>query len=95
MEQITTVGIDLAKWASPDIPDTFDRWDDDIGGVQWNPQAIDALSSCDVVFGCTDDQIGREVLNTAVYVYAQPYIDVGLGGLVSNDAQGTSIRPSL
>jgi hypothetical protein len=23
-------------WASPDIPDTFDRCEDAIGGVQWN-----------------------------------------------------------
>ena len=22
-------------WPSHDIPDTFDRWDDDIGGIQW------------------------------------------------------------
>ena len=24
----------MVVWASPDIPDTFDRWDDDIGGAQ-------------------------------------------------------------
>jgi hypothetical protein len=56
--------------------------------VDEDPMAIDALSSCDVVFGCTDDQIGREVLNTALYVYAQPYIDVGLGGQISGDKEG-------
>jgi molybdopterin-synthase adenylyltransferase len=56
--------------------------------VDEDPIAIDALSSCDVIFGCTDDQIGREVLNTALYVYAQPYIDVGLGGQISEDKEG-------
>jgi hypothetical protein len=56
--------------------------------VDIDPIAIDALASCDVVFGCTDDQIGREVLNSALYVYAQAYIDLGLGGQVSEDASG-------
>jgi molybdopterin-synthase adenylyltransferase len=60
--------------------------------VDQDPSAIDALSSCDVIFGCTDDQIGREVLNTASYVYAQPYIDLGLGGRVDEDREG---RPYL
>jgi len=50
-----------------------------------DPHALDALASCDVIFGCTDDQIGREVLNASLYVYAQAYIDVGLGGRISND----------
>lgn len=56
--------------------------------IDQDPAALDALSSCDVIFGCTDDQIGREVLNTALYVYAQPYIDVGLGGQIAEDAEG-------
>jgi molybdopterin-synthase adenylyltransferase len=56
--------------------------------IDEDPIAIDALSSCDVVFGCTDDQIGREVLNAALYVYAQPYIDVGLGGQIGEDKEG-------
>lgn len=56
--------------------------------IDQSPIAIDALSTCDVVFGCTDDQIGREVLNTAVYVYLLPLIDVGLGGQVVDDDNG-------
>lgn len=56
--------------------------------VDQDPAAVDALSSCDVIFGCTDDQIGREVLNTALYVYAQPYIDIGLGGQIAEDSHG-------
>lgn len=51
-------------------------------------QGVDAIASCDAIFGCTDDQIGRELLNTAVYAYALPYIDVGLGGQVATDASG-------
>jgi len=56
--------------------------------VDNNPVAIDALASCDVVFGCTDDQIGREVLSAALYIYAQAYIDLGLGGQVNQDSKG-------
>ncbi len=57
-----------------------------------SPEGVDAVASSDIIFGCTDDQIGREVLNTTAYVYAQPYIDVGLGGQVAQDANG---RPYL
>lgn len=57
-----------------------------------SPEGVDALASSDFIFGCTDDQIGREVLNTAAYAYAQPYIDVGLGGQVGRDAND---RPYL
>lgn len=53
-----------------------------------SPQGVDALASCDVIFGCTDDQIGREVLNTAAYFYSQPYIDVGLGGQIAENRTG-------
>jgi len=56
--------------------------------VDNDPVAVDALASCDIVFGCTDDQIGREVLNTALYIYAQAFIDVGLGGKVVEDDMG-------
>jgi hypothetical protein len=51
-------------------------------------QGVDAIASCDAIFGCTDDQIGRELLNVAAYAYALPYIDVGLGGQVGKDASG-------
>jgi hypothetical protein len=56
------------------------------------PEGVDALASSDIIFGCTDDQIGREILNTTSYAYAQPFIDVGLGGQVVQDANG---RPYL
>lgn len=53
-----------------------------------DPPTIDALSTCDVVFGCTDDEPGREALNVACYFYGQAYIDMGLGGLVAADSAG-------
>jgi molybdopterin-synthase adenylyltransferase len=51
-------------------------------------EAIDALSSADIVFGCTDDQAGRDLMNQAMYYYAQAYIDVGLTGFVDVDIEG-------
>lgn len=51
-------------------------------------KAVEALGSADVIFGCTDDFIGRELLNSALYFYLQPLIDMGLGGRVGEDKQG-------
>ncbi|VAW75797.1 Sulfur carrier protein adenylyltransferase ThiF [hydrothermal vent metagenome] len=56
--------------------------------IDKSPEAVDALASADIVFGCTDDQIGRELLLNAVYYYAQPLIDVGLGGDLDEDKDG-------
>ena len=33
------------NWASPDIPDTFDRCEDAIGGVRWNARNMQRSSS--------------------------------------------------
>lgn len=60
--------------------------------VDEDPKALDALASCDVIIGCTDDFIGREVMNTALYVYAQLLIDIGLGGKVCDGLDG---QPTL
>lgn len=38
----------------------------------------DALKSCDIVFGCTDDNEGRLFLNRLAYYYLIPVIDMGL-----------------
>jgi molybdopterin/thiamine biosynthesis adenylyltransferase len=43
-----------------------------------DPQCRDALRSCDVIFGCTDDHEGRLFLNRFAYYYATPVIDIGL-----------------
>jgi molybdopterin/thiamine biosynthesis adenylyltransferase len=51
-------------------------------------EAVDALSSADVVFGCTDDTAGRDLMNQAMYYYSQAFIDVGLTGFVDVDKDG-------
>lgn len=53
--------------------------------------AVDALASCDIAIGCTDDFIGREILNIGVYAYALMLIDVGLGGRIGNGPDGMPI----
>jgi hypothetical protein len=42
------------------------------------PHIRDALKSCDVIFGCTDDHAGRLYLNRLAHFYLIPVIDVGL-----------------
>jgi molybdopterin-synthase adenylyltransferase len=56
--------------------------------VDIDPAALDALASCDVVIGSTDDFAGRAAMNTALYVYVQLLIDVGLGGRVLEGSDG-------
>lgn len=41
-------------------------------------EARDALLSCDLVFGCTDDHAGRLFINRYAYFYLRPVIDLGL-----------------
>ena len=43
-----------------------------------DPMNRDALRSCDVIFGCTDDHDGRLFLNRFAYFYLTPVIDMGL-----------------
>lgn len=57
-------------------------------------EAIDALSSADVIFGCTDDIAGRDLMNQALYYYGQVYVDLGLSGNVENDEDGVPILRS-
>jgi hypothetical protein len=52
------------------------------------PDAIDALSSADVVVGCTDSESSRDVMNLGVHYYGQLYIDTGLGGSIALDERG-------
>ncbi len=47
-------------------------------------QCRDALKSCDVIFGCTDDHSGRLLLNRFAYFYLVPVIDMGLAIDVSD-----------
>ena len=45
------------------------------------------LRSCDYVFGCTDDHLGRLVLNRFAYFYYVPVIDTGLSVIPRKDGQ--------
>lgn len=55
--------------------------------VNESAEALDALSSADIIFGCTDDQAGRDILNQALYYHAQVLIDLGLTGFIQNDEE--------
>lgn len=64
------------------------------------PEALEALRACDLVFGCTDDHLGREVLNRLAHFYFIPVIDLGLlivpndnGGYDTFDGRVTVIQP--
>lgn len=48
-------------------------------------EAIDLISSSDIIFGCTDDNLGRSLLLEAAYYYGLIYIDVGLTGFIGED----------
>lgn len=50
----------------------------------------EALKSCDVIFGCTDDHDGRLLLNRLAYFYLIPVIDMGLA--IEPAPQGGGIR---
>jgi molybdopterin/thiamine biosynthesis adenylyltransferase len=53
-----------------------------------SPSALDAVSTADVVFGCTDDVQGRDILNQALYYYAQVLIDLGIAARIDTDKEG-------
>ena len=42
------------------------------------PSSREALCACDVIFGCTDDHLGRHLLNRLAYFYLIPVIDLGV-----------------
>jgi hypothetical protein len=64
-------------------------------------EARDALLSCDIVFGCTDDHAGRMFINRLAYFYLRPVIDLGLaisprspnGDVASMIGRVTVLRP--
>ena len=53
---------------------------DVVSVVDWvsSVNARESLKACDVVFGCTDDNSGRIMLNRFAYFYLVPLIDIGL-----------------
>ncbi len=71
----------------------FSKFDDDAA-------CRDALKASDVIFGCTDDHLGRNFLNRLAYFYLIPIIDLGVaidpndkGGYDTFDARVTVIQP--
>ena len=65
-----------------------------------DPPCRDALKSCDIVFGCTDDHAGRLMLNRFAYFYLIPVLDMGLavdprpgGGLQDLSGRVTVLVP--
>lgn len=64
------------------------------------PEGLELLRSCDVIFGCTDDHLGRTVLNRLAHFYFIPVIDLGLliepgvdGGYDTFDGRVTVVQP--
>lgn len=60
----------------------------------------DALRSCDVLFGCTDDHLGRNFLNRLAHFYLIPVVDLGLSieprtdsGYDAFDGRVTIVQP--
>lgn len=49
-------------------------------------EVVDALSGCDVIFGCMDTLDGRLLLNKLASFYAIPYLDLGVK--IEADGQG-------
>lgn len=54
-------------------------------------RARDALLSCDVLLGCTDDHLGRNILNRIAHFYLIPVIDLGLLIEPSEDGSGYDV----
>ena len=43
-----------------------------------NPEAVQQIAECDIVFGCMDGVEGRHMLNRLATFYTLPYFDVGV-----------------
>jgi len=43
------------------------------------PDAVQAVASCDMIFGCVDSVFARHLLNKIASTYCIPYIDIGVG----------------
>ena len=65
-----------------------------------NKVAIEALTGCDVIFGCVDSAIGRYHLECIATAYFIPYFDIGVyleadskGGIIQADVAAHYIHP--
>jgi proteasome lid subunit RPN8/RPN11 len=50
----------------------------------WDPEVVQAVAQCDIVFGCMDSIDGRYLLNAISTFYNIPYFDIGIR-LVAGD----------
>jgi len=64
------------------------------------PECRDLVRSCDLIFGCTDDHLGRSFLNRLAHFYLIPIIDIGVlidpnedGGYDTFDGRVTVVQP--
>lgn len=62
----------IALGGFPTVVECFDK------NLYESKEALRALSSCDVVFGCMDSIDGRHVLNQLANFYLVPYFDMGV-----------------
>lgn len=44
----------------------------------WDPEVVEAIAQCDVLFGCVDSIDGRYLLNAIASHYNIPYFDIGV-----------------
>lgn len=66
-----------------------------------DPACREVLVSCDLIFGCTDDHLGRNLLNKLAHFYYIPTIDMGLSiepapsgiGYSAFDGRVTVVQP--
>jgi molybdopterin/thiamine biosynthesis adenylyltransferase len=62
-------------------------------------EAVRRLVHCDLIFGCTDDQRGRGILNRLAYYYLVPVLDTGFvissmdGRIAGLDGRVTTVLP--
>lgn len=67
-----------------------------------DPSLRDVLRSCDVLFGCTDDNQGRLTMNRIAHFYGIPLVDLGLrmrsaksGADYEMTGRVTTVRPGV
>lgn len=67
-----------------------------------DPETVQTVAECDILFGCVDSLSGRDILNRIAAFYTLPYIDVGVsldarhdGGVDAVWASIHYLQPSL
>jgi proteasome lid subunit RPN8/RPN11 len=88
---LNTVRQDIGRPKVAILKDFIDRLglETEVEAIERNlsgPEALRAVASCDIVFGCMDGVEGRQLLNRLATFYIQPYFDVGVR--LDADGQG-------